>query len=132
MTLLVQFLVIFAALGSIDSWRDDRHGVAGEDERDEVVTVVSFVGNHVFAVKVLYQGFGLGYIMPLTTGQQQVQRIAQAVYQDVDLTAEPASTSTERLLGLSTVFWAAPAAQGWARTTVLSGITLSISASSLK
>jgi hypothetical protein len=70
--------------------------------------------------------------MALPTGEEKMQRIAQTVYQDMDFAAESTSTATERLRGLATIFWGAPAAQGWARMMVLSGSTLSISASSLK
>lgn len=54
MALFVQFLVILAAFGPIRSWRNDRHGVAGHNELDEIITIVAFVSNDVFAVKLLY------------------------------------------------------------------------------
>ena len=70
--------------------------------------------------------------MPLTRREPDDQRVAQSIYHDVNLGAESAPAPSERLGLLVTVFLAAPAAQGCDRTTVLSGITLSMSASSLK
>lgn len=68
----------------------------------------------------------------LTVREPDGERVAQTIYYDVNLGAESATAPSERLGLLSAVFLAAPAAHGCARTTVLSGITLSMSASSLK
>lgn len=132
MALFVLFLVILARLGSVLARRDDRHTPAGFDEGNEGVAVIPSVGNDVVAGQVAQQRFGLGDVMSLTRREPDNQRVAQGIYHDVNLGAESAPAPSERLGRLSTVFWAAPAAQGCARTTVLSGITLSMSASSLK
>lgn len=132
MTLLVQLLVVCTRLSSVFPRRDDRDGFALGDECNELGAVLSFVSNDVLAVEVSQQGLGLGNVMAMATCQQNMKRIAQAIYQDVDFGAEPTSAAAQRLRFRPTVFWAAPAAHGWARTMVLSGITLSISASSLK
>lgn len=132
MALLVQFLIIGAWLGSILAGRNDCCRFTGLDEGYESVTIISPVGNHVLAVKVSQQRLSLGDVMTLPGREQQMQRIAQGIYQEVDLGGESTATATQGLRCLPTVFWAAPAAAGWARTTVLSGSTLSMSASSLK
>ena len=132
MTLLVLFLVIRAWLGSVIARRDDRHTSAGLDEGNEGVAIISSVSNDVVTSQVGQQRFGLGDVMPLTRRELDDQRVAQSIYQEVNLGAESAPAPSERLGLLSAVFLAAPAAHGCARTTVLSGITLSMSASSLK
>jgi hypothetical protein len=54
--------------------------------------------------------------MLLPAGQKKPQRVAQGINTGVDLGAEPAPATSERLAFLSATFFAAPAAQGWART----------------
>ena len=67
------------------------------------------------------------FVMP--AGQDESQGVAQAVHAHVNLGAEPASAPAQGLGRLATVFGGAPAAQGCARTTVLSMIRYSRSAS---
>lgn len=132
MTLLVLFSVILALLGSVTAWRDDCHTPAGFDEVNESVAIVPLISNDVVAGQVSQQGFGLGDVLLLTRREPDAQRVAQGIYYEVNLGAESATAPSERLGCLVAFFWAAPAAHGCARTTVLSGITLSMSASSLK
>ena len=103
-----------------------------ENEIQETVGIVAAVSNDVVADTISQQCLRLRDIVSVTTGQENVKRIAQGVYDYMNLGAESASTAPERLRLLAALFLGAPAAQGCARTTVLSGITLSISASSLK
>jgi hypothetical protein len=74
----------------------------------------------------------LGDVMPLTGGQDETQRVAQCIGAYMDFGTEPTPAPSKSLLCLSSVFWGAPAAQGWARTTVLSRIRCSMSGSSTK
>ena len=130
--LLVLLLVIRARLGSVLARRDDCYRPADFDEGNEGIAVIPSVGNDIVAGQVGQQRLGLGDVMALTRREPDDQRVAQGIYQDVNLGAETAPAPSERLGLLSAVFLVAPAAQGCARTTVLSGITLSMSASSLK
>ena len=70
--------------------------------------------------------------MLLPAGQKKPQRVAQGIYTGVDLGADPAPAASKCLAFLSATFFAAPAAQGWARTTVLSSKIFSISGSVAK
>ena len=75
---------------------------------------------------------GLGNVMGLSSGQQELQRVAQRVHAHVDLGAETASAPAQGLGFLPPLPGGAPAAQGWARTTVLSMIRCSKSGSPAK
>ena len=65
--------------------------------------------------------------MAIPSRQFKVQRITQSINTQMDFVAEPASTSAKSLGRLTTVFFDAPAALGWARTKVLSMMRCSIS-----
>jgi hypothetical protein len=82
-----------------------------------------------FILKIIYQQFRLSDVMDLTSRKRKSQWIAKSIDTYMDFGAEAASTSTNSLGLLSTVFLEAPAAQGWARTTVLSMMRCSISGS---
>ena len=104
MALLVLLLVILARLGSVIARRDDRHTPAGFDEGNEGVAVIPAVGNDVVASQVAQQCFGLGDVMSLTGCELDDQRVAQGIYQDVNLGAESAPAPSQRLGLLSAVF----------------------------
>ena len=70
--------------------------------------------------------------MTLTHCQKIANWVTQRIHTYVDLGAEATSAAAEGLSSLSTVFFGAPAAHAWARTTVLSMIKCSISGSSTK
>ena len=67
--------------------------------------------------------------MTLTSGQCEPKRIAQSVRTYVDFGAESSSAASQCLAFLAAVFFGAPAAQGWARTIVLSISRFSMSGS---
>jgi hypothetical protein len=71
-------------------------------------------------------------VVLLSSSQDEAQGIAQTIHAHVDLGAEPAAAPAQGLGCLATLFGGAPAAQGWARTTVLSMMRYSISGSSAK
>jgi len=132
MPFLVEIGVIITLLLAIfPGWNDRCHSHPNH-ELNKVVRIIGPVSNQVFTLKANRQACCLGDIMPLTAGQGKAQRIPQGIHAHVDFGAEPASASSKCLDSLSTVFWGAPAAQGWARTTVLSSIRYSKSGSSMK
>ena len=73
-----------------------------------------------------------GDIVLMTCGQFESERVAEPVDAYMDLRAEPAPAATKGLRPLSTGFFDAPAAQGWALTIVESMIRCSMSGSSTK
>ena len=91
--------------------------------------VISFVGQHLSAGITGDQFLRLGDVVPLPSGQDESQEAAQAVHAHMNLGAEPAPAAAQGLGSLSPVLGGAPAAQGWARTTVLSMMTYSRSGS---
>ena len=72
---------------------------------------------------------GLRGVALLPGGQAEGQRVAKAVAGAVQLAGEAATRAAKRLITLD---FFAPAAQAWARTTVLSSITHSRSASAAR
>jgi hypothetical protein len=80
----------------------------------------------------IQQPLQLGALVPLPGGQQHRQRPATAVAGQVDLGRQPASTASQRLVGLGSGAYVAagspfgvraPAACWWTRTTVASATT---------
>jgi hypothetical protein len=132
MTLLVQMLVIITLLFAIFSGRDDRLGLFLSNFLQKRVRIIGAVGNRPLEPEVCYQIFSLCDVMPLPARQKKAQWIAQGVYTGVDFGAESASATPESLCGLAAAFFWAPAAQGCARTTVLSSRIFSISGSLTK
>jgi hypothetical protein len=78
------------------------------------VTVICLVADDAFGVTVRDQGRRLGAITRLPWRQDETEWVAQSIYTDVDFGAEPTTTASQGLLSLTAVFFAAPAAQGWA------------------
>ena len=66
------------------------------------------------------------------TSQDEPQGITQGIHAHVDLSAKPAAAPAQGLGCLATFLGGAPAAQGWARTTVLSMMRHSRSGSAAK
>jgi hypothetical protein len=96
------------------------------------ITVVTLVGNHsldlfdLLLTPALQQGFSLGHIVAVSACQGQFDGIAEGIGSSVDFGAEPPFTPPEGFFRLIPPFTAAPE---WARTTVASISTLSMSAS---
>lgn len=132
MALFIEMLVILSLLDAVFARRNHGNRFMLKNEGNHSSAIIATVGDHMVADAPRQQSLGLGHVMPLTSGKQKAQRIAQTVDRHVNFGTESAATASQRLRFLSTVFLGAPAAQGWARTTVLSGITFSMSASSLK
>ena len=130
--LLVQMGVVFPRLFAVLARWDDRFCFFLRNLVQKRFRVVGAICNQPLKIKIGNQVFGLGNIMALPASQAKTQRIAQGIYAGVDLGAEPAPAASERLACLPTPFLAAPAAQGCARTIVLSSNRFSISGSSAK
>jgi hypothetical protein len=84
--------------------------------------VVSLVGQRRPGFDVgadVEQGFELGAISGLATGEMKIERVALEIGLKVDFRRESATREAERLAVLPPF---APAAETWARTTVLSNI----------
>jgi len=109
--------------------RDHRQGAGGSDGLKDRVGVVGLVGDHRGRRDAVEQRQGLRGVTLLPGGQVESQRVAEAVAETVQLAGEAATRAAKRLLTLA---FFAPAAQAWARTTVLSSMTHSRSASAAR
>ena len=130
--LLVQVAVIFPLFFSVLAGWDHRFGFFLRNLLQEIIRIIRAIRNHPLKIKICNQVISLGDIMLLPAGQKKPQRVPQGIYTGVYLGAEPAPAASERLAFLSATFFAAPAAQGWARTTVLSSKIFSMSGSVAK
>ena len=124
--------IVVSRLLTVGSGWNNRLGATVENKIDEVIGIIAPIRQDILANKVTHQRNGLGDVMALSSRQAQTQRIAQRVYAGVDFGAETAPRTSKPLSGLSSSFFAAPAAHGWARITVLSTSTFSKSGSSAK
>ena len=109
--------------------RDHRQGSLGRHGLQDGVRVIGLVGDHCFGREAVEQGQGLRGVALLPGGQAEGQRVAEGVAGSVQLSGEAAARAAKRLLAFA---FFAPAAQAWARTTVLSSITHSKSASAAR
>lgn len=124
--------VIFARFFSVFLRRYHRFRTAGSDGVQEILRTITTISQHKVKIQINDQISGHDDVMALACGQFQPQRIPQTINCHVDFAAEATATAPQGLFGLSTVFFRAPAAQAWARTTVLSIMPFSISGSSAK
>ena len=130
MALPVQMPVIVGGCLAVRAGRNDRYHTQFQDVLAKLLGIVPFVGQYVLASITGDQLLRLGDVVLLPPGQDESQGVAQAVYAHVNLGAEPAAAPAQGLGRLATLWGGAPAAQGCARTTVLSMIRYSRSASS--
>lgn len=107
MTLAVGIPIIGTELATRFSRRDDRLRASGFDVSDKWGGVIAFVGNHLLSPKPCNKGGALRDVMCLAAGKLAAQRIAQRIHRHMDLGAQPAARSSDRLFPL--FFWA-PAA----------------------
>jgi hypothetical protein len=130
----VEMLIIVSLHCAVLARRNDRDGTPVKDTLNKVVRVIATVGKDVVALadEANREVLRLSNVIALATRQNEEQRITQRIGDHMDFGAEAASTSTQGLLGLTTVFLSAPAAQAWALTTVLSRIRFSMSGISMK
>ena len=130
--LLVQMAVVFPLFFAVLAGRYHCFCVLFRQLLQEIFRVIRTIRFHPLKIEICNQVIGLGDIMSLPAGQEKSQRIAQGIYAGVDLGAEPTPAASERLAFLPATFFAAPAAQGCARTMVLSSKIFSISGSLAK
>ena len=95
---------------------------------EDGVAVIGAIGEHGLGFDPVDQAKRFWCIAGLTSGQAETERVAEGVAGSMNLTGKAASRAAKSLI--SFIFFA-PAAQAWARTTVLSSISHSTSASSL-
>ena len=132
MALTVEPFIVFARLFSPAAGRNNGDGSLLKHGLAKGIRIVAFVRYYVLAAKAPDQVFSLGDIMALPAGQSKPQWVSQCIDRHMDFGAEPAPAASECLGCLSAVFFDAPAAQGWARTMVLSINSDSMSGSSAK
>lgn len=104
-SLFVNEPIDLAEFGAIAAGWDDRVHVARLDGPDERVAVVALVADERLS-PLWSQGqqcLPLGNVMDLTARQHEVEGVAQAVGDGVDLGAEPAPRAAQRL-GLRAAF----------------------------
>ena len=126
---LVAMPVDVALREPMASGRNDGLSARGFDGRDQRIAVVSLVGNNRSGWDGCHEGRALRDIGDLAAGEDQSNRITQCIDRRMDLCGQPTPRSADRLI--ATVFFGAPAACWWARTTVESMNNSSKSASPL-
>ena len=132
MALPVPMPVIVGGCLAVRAGRNDRHHAQFQDVLAKLLGIVPLVGQYVLASITGDQTFRLGDVVLLPSGQDESQGVAQAVHAHVNLGAEPTAAPSQGLGCLATLLGGAPAAQGCARTTVLSMMRYSRSGSSAK
>jgi hypothetical protein len=104
MTFFIPVRVVFPLFFAIAPRWDDHFRLCSQNDLDEIDVIISPVGDQALKLQISHQRFGLGNVMPLTTGQAKTQRVAQRIDTHMDFSAEPAPAAAERLLGLTTLF----------------------------
>jgi len=122
------FVVLTQEFGALMRW-NHRLNASIQQIFDEMGRRVASISNQSLEFEPLQQVLGLGNVVALPSGQAETQGIPQPIHRHMDFGGESASAASESLL---TVFFSAPAAQGWARMIVLSIMPCSISGSSAK
>ena len=124
--------VVVAGLLPVGAWGNHRRHAPLQNVLAKPLGVISLVSQHILTCITVDQPLGLRDVVLLSSSQDEAQGIAQTIHAHVDLGAEPTAAPSQGLGCLATLFGGAPAAQGWARTTVLSMMRYSISGSSAK
>jgi hypothetical protein len=132
MPFLVEMTIIFTLLFAVLTGWDHRLGLFFGNLLQEIIRIIRAICDQSLKIKIGNQVIGLSNVMSLPASQEKAQGIAQGIYAGMDLGAESTSAASQRLGFLTTAFFRAPAAQGWARTTVLSNKIFSISGSPAK
>src|SRR3954454_2048284 len=129
---LVEVLVVRARLLAVRLGRD-HGGLACLRERLEhsLLDIVGLVGDQRGRGEVGQQSIGTFEVVRLPRREGEPGRVAERVDQGVDLRAQAAAAAPDRLVAPA-AFSGAPALCRWARTTVLSIIAYSSSASPAK
>ena len=126
--IFIDMSIIRSVCGAVAARRDHRLRAYGLNVRDQRICVISLVADDGLGVQALNQGLGLRHVSHFAARQYPAQRVAPRIDREMDLGTQPAPRAPECLRA---VFFWAPAACWWARTTVLSMSKASKSASSL-
>lgn len=105
--LLVEVAVEFPRLFSAGSRGDDSCAALRMSLVDDRVGVVALVGDEVSVMDAREQRLGLGYVVDLSFGEMEMNRIAEGVDTSVNLRGRSSSGSPD---GLRSCFFSAPAA----------------------
>ena len=132
MPFFVEMTIIFTLRCAVPAGRDHRLCLFFGNLLQETIRIVRAICDHSLKIKICDQILSLCNIMALSARQEKAQWIAQGIYAGMDLGTESTSAASKCLGCLTTTFFRAPAAQGWARTTVLSNKIFSISGSPAK
>ncbi len=112
--------------------RRDHRGLTSGGQRLKyaLIGVERLVGDQRIGLHRGQQVVGAGQVVCFAAGQEEADRVAQRVGQDVYLGAQSAARAADRLVLAD--FFSAPALCWWARTMVLSIIAYSLSASAAR
>ena len=97
--LLIKMLVILSLENPILPRRDHRGRSAGLDGRNELIPVISLICDHCISIVTFDQCSALIDVGLLSPGQDQLDRVAQPVYSDVQLGREAAARASQGLVG---------------------------------
>ena len=86
--------IIVPWLLSIAAGGDDHLYLLGCEQLSQRVRIVAFVGNYGIKIERGEQRFGLGHVMALTPGQDELEGKAQGIDEEMDLAAESAPAPT--------------------------------------
>jgi hypothetical protein len=89
--LSIPMFVIITLFFESGPWRNNRLGFFVGDELQKIVRIIRFVGQQAVKRVTVYQSFSLDAIMPLSSGQNDAQRIPQRIHTNVDFGAEAAT-----------------------------------------
>jgi hypothetical protein len=104
--LLVQMQIILTRLLAVFARRNDRFSFFICNPLQKWIRIIRTIRNDALEVKPFDQCFCLSDVMPLTSGQQKTQRIAEGIHVYMNFVAEPAPTASQGLGGLPAVFLA--------------------------
>ena len=108
---------------------DDRGLILFKQGMTKFISITASIGNDIFRLEVRNQGTRFRDVMTLPICQGKPKRVDQRIPSHMDFGAEAASTPSNSVRFLPTIFFGAPAAQGCAQIMALSINRASISGS---
>jgi hypothetical protein len=96
--LLIEVLVVRNGLRAGAARRNDGLGANVCDGGAKAIGVKAHVGEQVFERKAADQALSLADVVDLACGQDEADRIAEGIDADVDLRAQAAARTTDRLI----------------------------------
>lgn len=100
--------VVLPRLLAVGTRGNDRDGRSSGNELQEIGGIIPLISNDISATPIAQQRNGLGEVVTMAAGQQNTQRIAQGINQDMNLGRESTTTTPQGLRGLTTVFFSPP------------------------